>query len=138
MKALAMASETYLVLDTGALVAIERGEGAMRALLAKAIDKNVHFAIPVGVLAQAWRGGNRQEILAAFLKTSRVQIVSMDRELGLAAGVLCGRTGTSDVVDATVVLVARRLRAVIITGDPKDLRTLDPKAALIELTRRTR
>jgi hypothetical protein len=46
--------------------------------------------------------------------------------LAEAAGVLCGRAGTSDVVDACVVLVARRERAVVVTSDVDDLRQLDP------------
>ena len=54
----------------------------------------------------------------------------LDRTLAEAAGTLCGRARTSDVVDASVVLVARRERAVVITSDIDDLRRLDPTLPL--------
>jgi hypothetical protein len=42
-------------------------------------------------------------------------------------------TGTADVIDASVVLVAREHRDIIVTGDPSDLRRLDPGAAIVPL-----
>ena len=54
----------------------------------------------------------------------------LTRALAEAAGALCGRAGTSDVIDASVVLVARRERAPVITSDVGDLRRLDPKLEL--------
>jgi hypothetical protein len=53
-------------------------------------------------------------------------VPALDRLLAEAAGILCGRTRISDVVDASVVLVARRETAVVVTSDPNDLRRLDP------------
>ncbi len=50
--------------------------------------------------------------------------------LAEAVGALCGRTGTSDVVDASLVLVARRSRALVVTGDAEDIRRLDPTLAV--------
>jgi predicted nucleic acid-binding protein len=55
----------------------------------------------------------------------------IDHAMAEAAGVLCGRTSTRDVVDATVVLVARRERAPIVTSDADDLARLDPSATLV-------
>ncbi|MGH3832929.1 MAG: hypothetical protein ACRDRS_21235 [Pseudonocardiaceae bacterium] len=48
-----------------------------------------------------------------------------------AAGVLCGRTGTSDVVDATVVLCARERHHHVVTSDPEDFAALDAQLSLI-------
>lgn len=45
-----------------------------------------------------------------------------------AAGVLCGRSGTADVVDATVVVMAAALRAIIWTSDPRDIGALTGQA----------
>ena len=45
-------------------------------------------------------------------------------ELAKAAGILCGRAGTSDPVDALVVASAARRGDDIITTDPEDLRAL--------------
>jgi len=41
-----------------------------------------------------------------------------------AAGVLCGRSRTPDVVDATVVVIAAAMRAIIWTSDPENIRAL--------------
>jgi hypothetical protein len=38
--------------------------------------------------------------------------------------VLCGRSGTADVVDAIVVVMAAALRAIIWTSDPQDMKAL--------------
>jgi hypothetical protein len=41
-------------------------------------------------------------------------------------GLLLAKSGTSDVVDAHVALLARRLHATVVTSDPDDLTALDP------------
>jgi hypothetical protein len=43
-----------------------------------------------------------------------------------AAGTLCGRSRTSDVIDASVVLAARKHRALVVSSDAGDLLHLDP------------
>jgi hypothetical protein len=72
----------------------------------------------------------RQAPLRALVKGPTTSIPFLDQPLAEAAGVLCGRTGTSDVIDASVVLVARRERAVVVTSDVDDLRRLDPALPL--------
>jgi hypothetical protein len=41
-------------------------------------------------------------------------------------GTLCGRARPSDVVDASVALLAKRAQAVVVTSPPGDFRRLDP------------
>ena len=48
-----------------------------------------------------------------------------------AAGVLCGRTGTSDVVDASVVLCAREREHYVVTSSPEDFVVLDAQLPVI-------
>jgi hypothetical protein len=48
-----------------------------------------------------------------------------------AVGQLCGATGTSDVIDASVVVCAARRETAIVTSDPDDLRHLDRSIQLI-------
>jgi hypothetical protein len=55
----------------------------------------------------------------------------LDREEAQATGVLCGEAGTKDVVDASVVLLARKLGAIIVTSDPDDLLKIDAGAQLV-------
>jgi hypothetical protein len=110
------------VLDAGALIAVE---GSDRELLA-AIKGEVLAGRPPlthgGVIGQVWRGGrDRQAVLAIIL--AGVDVVPLDDFLGRRAGVLLGRAGTSDVVDAALVLLAAD-GDEILTSDPDDLRPL--------------
>jgi hypothetical protein len=49
----------------------------------------------------------------------------MDEYVARSAGELCGAAGTSDVIDATVVITARGSGDTVLTSDPDDLRRLD-------------
>ncbi len=114
-----------IVLDAGALIAFERGDARMRALVREALRTGARLIVPAGVLGQVWRGSPRQAPLRALMKGPTTTVPVVDQVLAEAAGVLCGRTSTSDVIDASVVLVARRDRAVVVTSDFDDLRRLD-------------
>lgn len=114
-----------VVLDAGALIAFERGDARMRALAREALKAGVRLIVPAGALGQVWRGAARQAPLRALVKGPTTIVPALDQVLAEAAGVLCGRAGTSDVIDASVVLVARRERAVVVTSDVDDLRRLD-------------
>jgi rRNA-processing protein FCF1 len=115
-----------VVLDAGALIAFERGDARMRALVREALKAGVRLVVPAGVLGQVWRGAAKQAPLRALVKGPTTVVAVLDQVLAEAAGVLCGRTGTSDVIDASVVLVARRERAIVVTSDVDDMRRLDP------------
>ncbi|CAJ59232.1 MULTISPECIES: hypothetical protein [Frankia] len=74
------------------------------------------------VVAQVWRDhAGRQAALARLLRA--VEVCTVDERTGRDAGVLLGRAGTSDVVDATVVLLARPGDRIL-TSDPKDITRL--------------
>lgn len=111
-----------LVLDTGALVAVERGS---RELAARIKRERLLGRAPVthgGVVGQVWRGGSgRQAGLAQLLP--HVEILPLDADLGKRAGTLLRETGSSDVIDAAVVLLAGD-DDLILTSDPDDLAAL--------------
>jgi hypothetical protein len=115
-----------LVLDSGALIALEKNDRAMwRRLKAALLASDVPVAHG-GVLGQAWRGGGpRQALLARAL--DGIDIRALDRDLGRAAGDLLARAGTADVVDAALVLLAND-GDDIATSDPFDL---EPLVALL-------
>jgi len=115
-----------VVLDAGALIAFERGSARMRALCREALRTRTKLLIPAGVLGQVARDRARQVSLSALLSGSTTEVPILDRILAEAAGILCGRTSTSDVIDASVVLIGLRERAVVVTSDANDLRRLDP------------
>lgn len=124
-------TEAGIVLDTGALIALDRGNKRMIALLHRALAQGRSFRVPAGVVGQAWRDGRVQVTLARFLRSQEVEIIPLDEQLARSCGELCGATGASDIVDASVVMLARERRDPIVTSDPNDLRRLDPAAQII-------
>lgn len=122
-----------ITLDTGALIGIERGARRMQALLDEAWAVGITFSVPSEVLAQAWRGTPRQARLARFLRLPNVAVVPLDDGGARAAGVLCGRSGVNDVVDASVVVCAKLAGDTVVTTDPDDLRRLDPELRIIAI-----
>jgi hypothetical protein len=119
-----------LTLDAGALIALDRGDRRVLFLLQLAHADRRPIRIPAGVLGQVWRNGSRQALLARFLRAREVEIIALDDTLARAAGELCGAAGTSDVIDASVMLVARTHGDGVLTSDPGDLRRLDPAIPL--------
>ena len=75
--------------------------------------------------AGKWRSG--------FLRGAEVDVISLDHSRSRAAGELCGAAGSADVIDASVVLVAREHHDIVITSDASDLRRLDPKARIVAI-----
>ena len=120
-----------LTLDAGALIAIDRGDRRMIALLQQAVKARIGIRVPAGVVGQVWRRGARQATLARFLRSREVEVPALDEYVARAAGELCGLTGTADVIDASVVLTARNEHDSILTSDPDGLRKLDA-ALMIE------
>ena len=120
-----------IVLDAGALIALDRGDKRMIALLDRASAQGRAFRVPAGVVGQAWRDGRVQVTLARFLRSEEVEIVPLDEQLARFCGELCGATNSADIIDASVVILARQRLDPIVTSDPNDLRRLDPSAQII-------
>jgi len=120
-----------VTLDTGALIAIERADPRMQALLDEAHAAGLPIDIPAGALAQAWRAGSRHARLARTLHLPNVAVPALDEAGAKAVGVLCGQRGTDDPIDASVVLNARRRGHTVVTSDPSDLRHLDPRLRVV-------
>ena len=64
------------------------------------------------------------------LDAGALQHVPMDLLMGKAAGLLCGATGTADVVDAAVAACAW-LYDDVVTSDPDDMRRLVDPARVV-------
>ena len=111
-----------LVLDAGALIALERNDRAMWRRLKSALQRNEITVTHGGVLGQAWRGrGPRGARLAVALAS--VDVRSLDEDLGKRSGELLARTKKNDVIDAALVLISTD-GDVIATSDPDDLEPL--------------
>jgi predicted nucleic acid-binding protein len=120
-----------LTLDAGALIAAERGDLRVIALLARAARRSLTLAIPSAVLAQVWRADPRQHRLHLLLGDDLVEVPPLDRDEALAVGTVCARTRTSDVVDASVAVCARRRGHIVVTSDQDHIHRLDPTLDLI-------
>lgn len=120
-----------MTLDAGALIAFERGDQRIRALVQEARATGASLGVPAAVLAQVWRDGARQARLAALVGSRTVEVVVLDTVAAKAVGRLCGLTGTADVVDASVVLAARARSDRVVTSDPADLAAIDPGLELL-------
>lgn len=117
-----------LVLDAGALVAVERGDRDIAALLKRELLARRTPLTHGGVVAQVWRGGSgRQARLARLLPG--VEVVPLDDVLGRRAGVLLGRARSADATDAAVVAIAGD-GDIVLTSDPDELRSLAEAAAV--------
>lgn len=111
-----------ILLDAGALIAVEASDRDLITALKEEILAGRPPLTHAGVIGQVWRGGRgRQAVLAIML--AGVEVAPLDDRLGRRVGVLLGRAGSSDVVDAALVLLAAD-GDEILTSDPDDLRPL--------------
>lgn len=111
-----------LVLDAGALVAVERADRDLIAMIKRERRDGRAPVTHGGVVGQVWRGGSgRQANLARLLPG--LDIVALDEGLGRRVGLLLGRARTTDVIDAAVALLAAD-GDEILTSDADDIRRL--------------
>ena len=71
--------------------------------------------------------------LARFLKALEVEIVSLGEQLSRSCGELCRATWSFDVIDSSVVIIAKERNDVIVTSDDDDLRRLDPAVPIFHI-----
>lgn len=124
---------TGLCLDAGALIALERRDRRVLRLLELARETGQAIDVPVGVVAQVWRGGRAQALLARFLRSDGIAFIDLDLATARALGRLCALTGGSDVVDGHVALRALRFDRAVVTSDPDDIAIFAPDVQLIRV-----
>jgi hypothetical protein len=107
-----------LTYAAGAPVAAERGHRGLWALHRRALERGVQPTVPAGVLGQGWRGGPQAD-LSRLLEGCRTE--TFDEVRSRAAGQACGRSGTSDVIDATVVIGTIARGDLVVTSDAGDV-----------------
>lgn len=113
-----------LILDSGAVIALSRGEQRARAFLARALELGAPVEVPVVVVAETIRGDPKDAPVHRVLKA--VGSVPDTREAhGRTAGRLLGTADSTATVDALVVAQAVEAGgAQVLTGDPDDLEPL--------------
>lgn len=120
-----------ITLDAGGLIALDRGNRQVVVLLARAAERGVEVTIPATALAQAIRRPERQARLARLIRQPTTAVVPLDRVDATNAGRLLAASGTSDIVDAHVVICARRRGQRVVTSDPDDLARLDAAIEIV-------
>lgn len=108
-----------MILDAGFLISVDRSERAAYIFDVEAKRAGVDLHTTAPVVAQVWRNGVQQALLARFLKA--VTVHEFDPLNSRQVGELLGAAGTSDVVDAHLVVTAQRLGMDVLTGDPSDI-----------------
>jgi hypothetical protein len=110
-----------VVLDTGALIAMDRRDREVGAMLRVLQRDAVPLTTSGAVVAQAWRDPSRQANLARLL--TGVHVAALDEAAGKRVGVLLRDNETTDVADAHVALLAHDHDRVL-TGDVDDITAL--------------
>lgn len=111
-----------MILDAGVLIAVDRGSESAREFLttSQRLDEPLHTT--AAVAAQVWRDGSRQARLARALQAMTVHpFLAEDVS---PVGDALRTSGTSDVVDAHLFVVAQRLAHSIVTADVSDFMAL--------------
>jgi hypothetical protein len=122
---------TGLTLDAGALIAVERGNENLLALLERSLEREGAVVnVPAGALAQALRNPARQARLMRLLGRRQVRVASLDLATAYAAGMMLALRDANDAIDASVVICARRHEQPNVTSDVVDLRRLDQTVEL--------
>ena len=110
-----------VTLDTGALIALERGKSIMSVRLKRAVAKGIRVTVPAVVLIEWWREGfgrRYQDLLAPM----RVEPTT-ERIAKVAGAALTQLHGVS-VVDAAVMASAALRGDIVWTSDLEDLSRL--------------
>jgi hypothetical protein len=108
--------------DIGALIAADRAERRVWARHRALLARREVPTVPAPVVAQSWRGGGRQALLARLLAGCGVE--ALDDGQARAVGSLATAAATTDIVDACVVEGAFRRRDLVISSDEGDLQAI--------------
>jgi len=122
-----------ITLDAGVLIALDRNDRRVIALIARAFELGANVLVPATALAQAIRQPERQARLSRLIRQPGTTVVPLDRVDSVRVGRLLATTGTSDVVDAHVVVCAQRAGTSVATSDAGDIGNLDPTLSLVEV-----
>lgn len=116
------AASGAFVLDAGALIAFERFEDRIDAIVNQAIEEGEEILIPVSALAQVWRGGPRSARLARLVEGSESD--PLDESRAKEIGERLANRDKTDIADAHVVCCALERDAELVTSDSEDMQSL--------------
>ena len=120
-----------LTFDTGALIALERGDKRMRVVLETAALDEVPITVPAVVVAEWWRGpGRRRETILAS-----VDVEETSEHIARIAGEAMAAIPSATVVDAIVMASAAQRGGIVYTSDLADMERLRTRFGGVRLLR---
>lgn len=118
-------ASSALILDSGAVLALARGDVRARAFIQRARELGAEVVVPVVVVGETTRGSGPRDATVNRVLKAVGEIPAAVEQTGRTAGALLAAAGSAETVDAFVVAEAvLRQVAQILTGDPDDLRPL--------------
>jgi hypothetical protein len=117
--------------DAGGLIALDRNDRRVIALLARAAEVAAPVTVPATAFAEAVRHPARQARLSRLVRQPTTRLTALDGPDATSVGILLAASRTSDISDAHVVICARRAGQPVVTSDVEDLRRLDAGLRLI-------
>ena len=122
-----MSARGYLVYDTGALIAAERGVRSTWVRHSRLIEQGGEAIVPAVVVTEAWRGTPRQHGLGLFLKSCT--IIPVTEDAARAAGILL-RAAPHGAVDALVTEATLRYGCPCVTSNRAHIEALTGAARI--------
>ncbi len=91
----------------------------------------MRITIPATALAEAMRNPARQARLRRLIRQTGTDLIPLEGPDATAVGLLLAPTATADIVDAHVVICARRAGQAVVTSDAGDLRGIAPELQFV-------
>lgn len=120
-----------LTLDSGALIAFERGDRVVMAHLKEAELRGYVLTVPTVVVAEAWRDGPRSARIARLLEACTIE--PLFDELARSAGETLAKVKGAGVVDAIVMASAAARDDRVVTSDGNDFERLKVKFPAVRI-----
>jgi predicted nucleic acid-binding protein len=108
-----------LTFDTGALIALERGEKRMRTVSLEARESGALITVPAPVLIEWWRNGARQRAIL-----DAVTVEHTTERLAKLAGEAIAEVSGATPIDSLVMASAAQRGDLVYTSDFDDLEQL--------------
>lgn len=114
-----------VVLDSGAIIGLSRGDRRARIQLEAAHRNEAEVIIPVVVLAETTRGNGPRDAPVNLVLAQAGVVSILEESDARLAGELLGRAGSNSTIDALVAAEAiRRSPSIVLTSDQGDLNEL--------------
>lgn len=114
-----------LVLDSGAVIGLARGDSRLRAFVAKARRGGADVVVPMVVIAETIRGNGPRDASVNLTIGQFAPYPLLDEPIARLAGSLLGAAKSNSTIDALVAAEAiNKSPSLLVTSDVEDMGTL--------------